>query len=219
MPSLEAQVRAVQGKVSRNLAFGVARGLTTTAKQTSEKLRADLPSIFDRPTPFTRNAMAITPATKTSLVASVFVKDAQAAYLQMEETGGVRSPMPGSPINLPVSQRTNAYGNIARGAIGRAKAKGTVFVSKGQGRTAHLPPGLYERLGTRTAKGMGSARGRKKTTGRGAQKSRVKLLVAFERKANYAPRFGFKTRSAVFATSVLKANIASSIEAAMASAN
>jgi hypothetical protein len=218
MPSLESQVRAVQARVDKNLRFGIARGLTMTAKQTSQKLSTEMPSIFDRPTPFTRQAFAITSATKSTMKASVFVKDLQAQYLQLEETGGARAPQPGSPINLPVEQRTNAYGNIARGAIGRAKQLPNTFVSNGSGRTGHLPPGLYQRLGNAKVKGKGSRRGRKVTTGRGKQKTRLKLLVAFEKQAAYQPRFGFATRAPAAANGVLKANIESSIAEAMRSA-
>lgn len=215
MLTLESQVRAVQARVEKNIRFGVARGLTQTAQHANKTVGAQLPYIFDRPTPFTLNSLGIKAATKTELTSSVFVKNAQADYLALEETGGLRQPRPGSPINIPVRQRTNVFGNIGRGKIGEAKAKKSVFVSNGQGRTAHLPPGLYERLGNRKKKGLGSKRGRRSTTGRGKQQTRVKLLVAFDKKATYQPRFGFRDRAAKAANAVLKDNVATFIVAAV----
>jgi hypothetical protein len=215
MPTLESQVRAIQSRIDKNIRFGVARGLTRTAQHSSTVVKGELPAIFDRPTPFTLNAIAFAGATKTNLEAAVFIKDVQAQYLLMQQTGGTRVPQQGSPINVPIGQRTNVYGNIGRGVIGRAKAKKSTFVSKGQGRTAHLPPGLYERLGFRKGKGLGSKRGRKRSTGRGDQKSRVRLLVAFDKVATYQPQFGFQERAAKAAMSVLKGNVAASIVAAV----
>jgi hypothetical protein len=44
--SLEAQSRAIQQKVPRNLNFGIARVLTNTAKFAAAKLEQQLPTIF-----------------------------------------------------------------------------------------------------------------------------------------------------------------------------
>jgi len=213
MPTLEAQARAIQSR-AKNIRFGIARGLTQTANEVAAQVTSDLPAIFDRPTPFTQRAIGFTSATREGLTASVFVRDIQARYLLRQETGGLRTPQPGSPITLPVGQWLNQYGNIARGAIGRARQKPDVFVSKGTGKTKHLPPGLYERTGTRKKKAMGSQRGRKVTTGRGKQQTKLKLLVAFERQAKYQPRFRFVERT----TAAVKASAVRNIERSIAEA-
>jgi hypothetical protein len=215
MGDLEHQARALQGRVDKNLRFGIARGLTETARFASTKLQQQLPQIFDRPTPFTQRAIGFQSATKANLEARVFVRDRQAQYLEMQERGGARLPKPGSPINVAVGQRLNQYGNISRGAIARVRAKPNVFVSKGRGRTAHLAPGIYERLSARSKKGLGSRRGRKVTTGRGKQKTRLNLLVAFERQAKYQPRFRFVERVSKIARANVKAHISASIADAM----
>jgi hypothetical protein len=202
--------------------YGTAVALTKTAQQARDVVKASLPVVFDRPTPFTMSSVTIKPASKSNLVSTVLIKDLQAQYLAMQETGGEGVPQPGSPINLPVEQRTNAYGNISRGAIGRAKATGNVFVADGKGRTADLPPGLYQRLGVRKRKvGVGIPRGSRAgmvTTGRGKQKSLVKLLVAFEQAARYRPRLGFHERVEAIVTANLRENIEREILAARASA-
>lgn len=214
--AIEVQVRAMHSRVEKNLRFAIARGLTNTAKFAAEKLGQQLPTIFDRPTPFTQRAIGITSATKATMQATVFVRNAQAQYLTMQEQGGIRAPRPGSPINIPVAQRINQYGNISRGAIARQKQKCSVFVANGKGKTKHLPPGLYERLGNRKTKGLGSRRGAKVTTGRGKQKTRVKLLVAFERQAKYQPRFRFQERTIKIAQANVRSIIEASIRDAMA---
>lgn len=165
---------ASMSKAEKNIRFGIARGLTQIAKEASLRAKADIPRRFDRPTPFTQNAVAITPATRENLVATVFVKHVQAGYLQMQETGGTETPKPGAPIVVPVQQRTNVYGNIPRGALARAKARPDTFaVGKGD----RLRPGIYQRV----KRGSGSAR-----------QAGLKLLVALGRVASYRPRFRFR---------------------------
>ena len=198
---LEADARRIQDKVQKNLTFGIANGLTKTAQFAAQKMQQQLPTIFNRPTPFTQRAIGFSPASKSKLEARVFVRDIQAAYLMRQEQGGLRTPQPGSPINIAVGQRLNQFGNISRGAIARQRAKPTVFASKCTGKTKHLPPGLYERPSKSAGK-------RRKAKG-------LKLLVAFERKANYQPRFRFVERVSKVAKASVKANIAASIAEAM----
>lgn len=213
--SLETDARAMRDKVVKNLNFGIARGLTNTAKFAAEKMQQQLPAIFDRPTPFTQRAIGFQSASKSKMEARVFVRDVQAKYLLRQEQGGVRRPMAGNPINLAVGQRLNQYGNISRGAIGKLRSKPNVFVSKQSGKTKHLPPGIYERVGVKSRKGLGSKRGRKVTTGRGKQATRLNLLIAFERQAKYAPRFRFHERVSKIAQAKVRANIEASIAEAM----
>lgn len=213
--SLEADALAIRNKVVKNLNFGIARGLTATAKFAADAIQDQLPQIFDRPTPFTQRGIGVQPASKAKLEARVFVRDRQAQYLAMQEQGGTRLPQKGSPINVPVGQRLNQYGNISRGAIARFRGKPNVFVSKESGKTKHLRPGIYERVGVRSKKGLGSQRGRKVTTGRGKQATRLNLLVAFERKAKYAPRFRFAERVKKIALAKVQGNLRSSISEAM----
>jgi hypothetical protein len=55
--------------------FALARALTRTAQQVREAERAEVPSVFDRPTPYTLNSFFVRPATKQKLEALVWVKD------------------------------------------------------------------------------------------------------------------------------------------------
>ena len=55
------------------------------------------------PKSFTVNSVVAKPATKSTLSAMVFIKDKQAAYLALEETGGTREPK-GTALVLPGSE-------------------------------------------------------------------------------------------------------------------
>lgn len=165
-------------ELPRQMPFAIASTLTALAKDGQAAANDEIDKVFDRPVPFTRRSVGITPARKSNLVAAVFVKDIQAQYLGIQVTGGTRLPKSGSPIIVPVQIRLNQAGNIPRGKLKRELAKPTTFVvgknAKGEG--ARLPPGIYQRP---------------KRTKRG-KAGKTKMLVAFEPKARYRRRFPFK---------------------------
>ncbi|MBC3927785.1 hypothetical protein [Undibacterium sp. CY21W] len=70
--------------------FAMARALTATAKAASAAVTDHIAMVFDQPTTFTKRAMGFSPADKTTLKASVYVKDIQASYLVAEMDGGLR---------------------------------------------------------------------------------------------------------------------------------
>jgi hypothetical protein len=146
--------------------FAMAKALTDTAKSASQAVTAHIEQIFDKPTPFTKRAMAFTPANKSELKATVFVKELQASYLVNEMDGGTRgfktfeekfssggqSPMvalPGRGTEL------NQYGNISKAKLLRIAREANasdaeksnnhsgVFIDKTSGKG--LPTGVYRR--------------------------------------------------------------------------
>ena len=177
-----------EDKLERQIRFGVARGLTNVAKRAVEDVTAELPSVFDRPTPFTMRAIGSSWATKETLVSTVFVKREQLEYLGLEIEGGERRPEPGKPVNVPGQQASlNAYGNLPRRAIKRYIGQKNTFVADGKGKEAHLKPGVYRRskAGARKAGGRGTKGSLNAST------SSLTLLVGFKPEAVYAPRFDF----------------------------
>lgn len=164
--NVKAVSRSLNDIASKQIPFATARALTTTAKLVQARITSDLPTIFDRPTPFTMRAIGVTPATKASQTAVVFVKDAQAKYLEIEETGGTRTPASVALV-LPGTIKLNMYGNMPKGALQRAKAKGNVFVG-----TVRGVSGFWMRT-----------------------KAGLKLLAEFKAKATYKPIFKFKDRA------------------------
>ncbi|WP_419900704.1 hypothetical protein [Roseomonas sp. USHLN139] len=158
--------------VQRNqVPFATAKALTSVAQLGANAIRRDLPSIFDRPTPFTMRGPAFQPATKSSLTARVFIRATQAEYLTLQETGGTRQPKK-TAIVMPRAIRRNQYGNMAARALQQLKAskRKDIFVGKapsGQG-------GFYLKL----------------------PDDKLRPLVTFISQARYKPRFQFRARVA-----------------------
>jgi hypothetical protein len=174
------------------LPYATARALTETARAVQRTITAELPSIFDRPTPFTMRALAIKPARKSDLTAEVFVKDIQAAYLKLEETGGTRTPKR-TALVLPADIRLNQYGNIPRAALQRLKGRGKAAVFVG------------------TVKGVGGF------WQRGPLHS-LRLLAAFKPAAQYKPRFHYRDRVAAAARAAFPPSLERNLTLALATA-
>lgn len=148
------------------LPLATARALTSIARGAERAQRAALPSVFDKPTPFTARGPGSIAARKTDLTAIVFIRDRQAAYLRRQEEGGQRRPEKGVALVIPGQVRRNAYGNIPYRGLARAKARRDVFVGRVKG-----VGGFWQRDGRK-----------------------LKLLAAFEASADYNPRFGYWDR-------------------------
>lgn len=182
--------RALDDLGKRQIPFAAASALNATAQAAQISGKRELPSIFDRPTPFTLNAIGIERATKGQLQARVFVKDKQAAYLEVQETGGTTTPKKRAFL-LPRLIRRNQYGNMPKGAVATARAKPTTFSG-----TVSGVPGLYQRM----------------------KNGAAKLLAFYASKATYKPRFGFKTRSMKAVQAKWPGAFRHSLEKALASA-
>lgn len=160
--------RAFKDLEKKQLPFAIAKSLTKTAQDVKAESERQLERKLDRPTPFTRRAFGLRRATKTRQVATVFIKDIQAEYLEYAIEGGTRSPERKANL-VPVSIRLNKYGNIPSKAKGRKiralLAKPNVF----QG-TVRGVSGIWERTNKNT---------------------RLKLLIRFEDTVKYKPRFNF----------------------------
>lgn len=183
--SVRSNVKAFKRGMSRiekkQLPFATALALTKTAGEGKDNTIKRLPRVFDRPTPFTTRGVAIKPATKHNLVATVFFKDIQAQYLWFEEEGGIRYPARRALV-MPVNVPLNKYGNMTRRKVQQLLARKNTFVG--------------------TVKGIGGIWQR--------NKSGLKLLVRFHRQAKYKKRLGFaigvqKTAAARFDHHLAKA--------------
>ncbi len=120
--------RAMIALGAKQVPFASALALTTLAKGVQGIEHDLIGKTFDDATPFTRNAIAIRPATKSRLVATVFAKDIQAAYLTPYIVGGVRDYGNKKGMILPVDVPVNQFGNLTKGTLQRLKGKPGVFV-------------------------------------------------------------------------------------------
>jgi len=147
----------------QQLPFATALALTDTARNdVKPDIERQIDRVFERPIEFTRRGVGYRPANKSTLVSTVFIKDVQAGYLEIEEYGGVRTPKRRALV-IPAGQKVNSYGNLPRGTVKRLLARKDTFSGRVNG-----VGGIWKR----TRKG-------------------VKLLIAWEERAEYRPRFGF----------------------------
>ena len=192
--SFRSNLREVERGLSdlarKQVPFATSLALNATAGKVAEAAGDLLTRRLDRPTPFTQRAFAVRRSSRATLAASVFAKDAQAAYLTFAESGGERAPKKRANV-IPAGLRLNSFGNMPRGAIKRALARPDVFSGRPKGGKPR-PPGIYERTG----KG-----------GRGA----LRRLVLYTGAASYSPRLGFAEE----ARRVAEANMAREFEASL----
>ena len=154
-----SRARALIDGTIKQVPFATARALTATAKAVELAEKAEIRQVFDNPVPFTQRGVGITPATKQKLVAVVFLKREQSAYLDAQIKGGARKRKPfearfskeqGQPVPSAVpgsGANLNQFGNLSKAQIERLgrQARGrkqNVFVPKPGDR---LPPGVYQR--------------------------------------------------------------------------
>lgn len=126
-------------RLGGQFAFGLAYGLTKTAKQAEGDLYAVFPQVFDRPTPYSMRALRITAATKAKLEALIAVKGYEQsptgavppdAYLAAQIEGGRRRQkrfearlrmlgvLNANEVAVPAAgARLDAYGNVVRGQV------------------------------------------------------------------------------------------------------
>ena len=182
------------------LRFAASQALTQVARQANADVSRELlPRSFDKPTPFTRNAFRVIPATKQTLAAQILLKTPQenagyAALLNLEEHGGTRQApaitMPLRKGGLPL----NAYGNLRKGATKAAANRKTTFWAKPGDVKGNQYGGLYQRL-----KG-----------------GKLRLLVSFRSQVAYRPRLGFHPYVVARARALFPAAMASAFARAMA---
>ncbi|MFN3614677.1 MAG: hypothetical protein ACK4WC_08980 [Rubrimonas sp.] len=187
--------RGLSNFAREQVPFAVSVAINAVAQQVAEEQDRQLRRALDRPTPFTLRGVGVSRSSKRRLVAAVFVKDRQAAYLRFQEAGGVRQPAKRA-IPVPAKLRRNRFGNMPRGAVANALAASNTFsgTPKGGGQ-----PGVYRRLGA-TADRKGGFK--------------LERVLTWADQARYRPRLGFiKTARRVAAN-----RIAPEFETALAKA-
>ncbi|HET6606732.1 MAG TPA: hypothetical protein VFG62_08695 [Rhodopila sp.] len=164
------RVTANMDFAARQIPFAAAQAATGLARLVQAEERAALSTVFDHPTKFTLNAFSVKGATKSNLVAEVFAKDKQAAYLEPSEVQGLQVLGAGTRIRTPVDIKKNASGDIPRGTIARLAGKKGFFVGAVKGIF-----GLWQRV----------------------SRGKVKLLVAFTRPVPVKTHLDFQKRAAL----------------------
>lgn len=127
---------AAVGRAARQVPFVTAFALTSAMKDAREGERTTMRSVFDRPTPYTLNALQVRPATKRKLVAELGFKEFGGTpawkYLGPQVEGGRRHKkrferaleaagiLKGDEFAVPAKGATlDGYGNMSRGQLVR----------------------------------------------------------------------------------------------------
>ena len=196
----------------RQMPFAAARALTLTARQVAAAETAHIMAVFDKPTPFTQRAMGFTPASRTNLKATAFVKDLQAKYLQPGVDGGERqfksfeqkfADGDGVQVALPGrGTDLNQYGNISKAKIRRiARDVNTSGNAKrffqGKPKGGSMPSGIYARVNNNT---------------------QITPLIVFASAAIYDKRFKFSEIGTEAVNANFETNLVASWQAAMRTA-
>ena len=201
--------------------FAIARALTDMAQLGQKTITRAIPEIFAKggpPKSFTVNSVVAKPATKATLAAMVFIKDTQAKYLALEETGGTRTPKT-SALVMPGSSEADlhdVHGNLPEGLL--RKLKSAVRTTKSNAKKARRATAALARAsrkaGNKAAIGLpGSGPSQRDSgivyfsrhgphdRGTGGYYERVagghlRRLTGFEATAEYKPIFHYHERIA-----------------------
>lgn len=197
--------RAFVALGAKQLPFAAALALTTLAKGVQAVEREEEARTFTSPTPFTLNAFAIQPATKSRPIATVFAKDVQAEYLAPYVGGGDRSLGGKRGMLVPRDIGTNAYGNLPKAALARLKGKPNVFIGPVTTKAGRVINGVWQRP---TATRASTRRGK---LGVAKPAGHLKLLIQFEDTTEAPKRLDFYGRAQVY----LRKNAAIAFDKAM----
>lgn len=158
------------GRMSKQVPFAASLAMNKTAESIQSVEKRKIQSDLDRPTPAVVKSIRVQRSSKRYLNAAVFVLPAISNFLHYQVEGGTRAPR-GRTEAVPVKIRLNKYGNIParrQNKIAKLLARPDTFSG-----TVRGVPGIYQR-------GRGRMRNKK-----------VKLLLAYENRISYRPRFPF----------------------------
>ncbi|UVA80457.1 hypothetical protein [Pandoraea commovens] len=205
---------SMRDQLGRQFPFAASMALNRTINAAKAVLLYQMRTVFDRPTPYTLNALRTQPATKRNLEARVWFKDdtykgtPATKYLPPQVYGGTRSRkrvemrlqyaglmssdqfvMPGQGAQL------DAYGNVSRGQYQRILSQLKASADTSQNETARsrkrrrgkaIPAARYfvARPGGHLKPGVYEAR-------QFAHGSAIRPILIFARQPHYQMRFQF----------------------------
>jgi hypothetical protein len=178
-PDLKALTKSLSTLEKQQLPFAISQALTSVAKLAQAAEKQAMPEVFDRPTPFTINSVAVKGARKSDLEARVFVKDIAAAYLAPYEFGGNHKLIGQGKTWLNPKDKAllNQYGNFSKGALQRLEGRPDIFVGSVKTKSGQSIGGVWQRP---TDVKMIKRSGKRGVALRGVNKTGyLKLLVRF----------------------------------------
>lgn len=157
------------GRLQRQVPFAASVAMNKTAVEIQKAEQDAMQRELDQPRPSTVKGVRVKRSNKRNLQAAVFVIPAIDAFLRYQVQGGVRPPRATAeavPFNIPL----NRYGNIP----GRRAGKLQKLLNRQDTFSARIKgvAGIWQR-------------------GKGRNSRQVTLLVAYEDRTRYRPRFRF----------------------------
>lgn len=199
--NIDAISRELTAFAYKQLPFAEARTVTELAKLAAAGEKKAMPEIFDNPTSFTVNSVAVKPGTRNLPIAVVYIRDRAAQYLAPYEYGGVQY-LGAKPADLlPVGVAANKYGNLPRNTIRKYMARPDVFMGTVR-MGGHDIYGLWQRPARFVELKWGKRAGPKLVDRVANTSSQMKLLVAFHDPVQTKKRLHFGDR----AEAIVRAN-------------
>lgn len=207
---LSAQLQSLK----KQIPFATAQALTSVARQIAEAEKTAFQRKLDNPTPFTVNSVGASGARRDNLVATVFVRDIAAGYLEPLEFGGVHK-LNGNALLNPKDVKLNKYGNLGRNKLSQLKAKSNVFIGDIDGIN-----GVWQRVKQKKGK---KGKKRQKRSANGTRRERQKnpmpkLLIRFGDALPVKPTLGYMDRAEKMATALMPDAISKAIDDALKTA-
>ncbi|SEI42298.1 hypothetical protein [Paraburkholderia diazotrophica] len=175
---LKRLTKSLNDLEKQQLPFATAKALTAVAKNAQAAEKEAMPAVFDRPTPFTVNSVAVKGARKNDVEARVFIKDIAAAYLEPFEFGGNHKLLGSGRTWLNPKDKTllNQYGNFSKTALKRLQARPDIFIGNIKTSSGETIGGVWRRPpSARVTK----VRGKRGSVVQGSPRGHLKLLVRF----------------------------------------
>lgn len=243
LKELQASLR---GFSDRRMAASVATALTRTAVEVRDGVRAKLPSIFDRPTPYTLDSLYVRPARPDRLEAETYFKDDSATskqgiaatkYLLPEVQGGPRrlkrferalqlaGHLPAGMFVVPgADAQLDAYGNMSTGQIIQILSQLRITLTAGHARNmsfdARKQINAQRKAGGRYFVIKPGTKGAKPGIYRREFiGNNITPIARFVRAPSYSARFDFDGIAAGIANERLQPNIEQAISESLARLN
>lgn len=142
--SVTADVKAVSARLDAlartQIPFAASLALNDVAFQVQKAEQAAIATIFKNPRPFTKRSVLVSKASKSSLTATVYVREEVAKYLAPYEFGGTHQ-LPSNTLLNPKNIRLDQYGQLTKGTTARLNANPKDFYG-----SVHGVRGYWQRM-------------------------------------------------------------------------
>lgn len=215
--SISSNIKEMQRKLgafaNRQLPFATANAVTALAKLVQQDETKNLAAKFAKPSPFTLRSVRSTTARKGTPVATVFVMDKAAEYLDPYERGGVHKLNSRALLN-PKGISLNQYGQLRKGALAALKGRRDIFIGPVKTRSG-VVNGVWQRPFIRANQKI---RGKPKVPRGSNTSGKLKLLIRFGEAIPVGKHLGYMSRATAMVNANFKREMGKALARAMATA-